>query len=187
MIEDKIQEFCPKIENKNNLNFKPKAKPIVNKQFKPKKQSTNNVSSIRASTAATSKPTNNDPKKSVNLKKSMEVERKTNNLKSKVNKGETNLINIHMNIIKDDANLLTQEGELISNVKGVGEADYEMDVYTKELERIINKKVKLYKELKIKLEIYKYNNMKLKMEKFNLKKEILVLIIIKLNRKIDYR
>lgn len=69
-----------------------------------------------------------------------------------------------MNIIKDDAKLLTEEGELISNVKGVGEIDYEMEEYTRELEDIINKKVKMYKELKVKLDIYKYNNMKLKKE-----------------------
>lgn len=67
-----------------------------------------------------------------------------------------------MNIIKEDAALLTEEGELVSNVKGVGEVDYEMDVYTKDLEKIIIKKLKMYKELKTKLEIYKYNNKKLR-------------------------
>lgn len=67
-----------------------------------------------------------------------------------------------MNIIKEDAALLTEEGELVSNVKGVGEVDYEMDVYTKDLEKIILKKLKMYKELKTKLEIYKYNNKKLR-------------------------
>ena len=65
-----------------------------------------------------------------------------------------------MNVIKEDAALLTEEGELVSNVKGVGEVDYEMDVYTRDLERILLKKIKLYKELKTKIDIYKYNRNK---------------------------
>ena len=60
-----------------------------------------------------------------------------------------------MGIIKEDATLLTEEGELVSNVKGVGDVDYEMDAYTKDLERIISRKIKMYKELKTKLDIYK--------------------------------
>ena len=67
-----------------------------------------------------------------------------------------------MGIIKEDATLLTEEGELVSNVKGVGEVDYEMEAYTKDLERIISKKIKMYKDLKTKLDIYKYNNFKFK-------------------------
>jgi hypothetical protein len=67
-----------------------------------------------------------------------------------------------MGIIKEDATLLTEEGELVSNVKGVGDVDYEMDAYTKDLERIISRKIKMYKELKTKLDIYKYYNLKFK-------------------------
>lgn len=77
-------------------------------------------------------------------------------------KGEANLVSVHMNIIKEDASLLTEEGELVSNVKGVGDIDYEIDAYTKDLERIVLRKIKMYKELKTKLEIYKYNNQKYK-------------------------
>ncbi len=81
---------------------------------------------------------------------------------TKVVKGEANLVSVHMNIIKEDASLLTEEGELVSNVKGVGDIDYEIDAYTKDLERIVLRKIKMYKELKTKLEIYKYNNQKYK-------------------------
>lgn len=70
-----------------------------------------------------------------------------------------------MGIIKEDANLLTEEGELVSNVKGVGDVDYEMETYAKDLERIIQRKIKMYKELKTKLDIYKYNNSKSKKER----------------------
>lgn len=92
---------------------------------------------------------------------------KTNNVKviSKPVKGEANLVSVHMSIIKEDATLLTEEGELVSNVKGVGDIEYEMEMYTKDLEKIINRKVKMYSDLKTKLEIYKYNNEKQKKEK----------------------
>ena len=51
--------------------------------------------------------------------------------------------------------MLTEEGELITNVKGVGEAQFEMEVYTNRLEKIINQKISLYVNLKQKIEIYK--------------------------------
>jgi len=90
----------------------------------------------------------------------------SNQANSKINarvvKGEANLVSVHMGIIKEDATLLTEEGELVSNVKGVGDVDYEMDAYTKDLETIIGKKIKMYKDLKTKLDIYKYNNLKYK-------------------------
>lgn len=69
-----------------------------------------------------------------------------------------------MNVIKEDAALLTEEGELVSNVKGVGDVEYEMDIYTRDLERILLKKLKLYKELKTKIEIFKYNKNKSQVE-----------------------
>ncbi len=71
---------------------------------------------------------------------------------------EENLIlDSHMKIIKENAQLLTKEGELISNVKGVGSEEFKMDEYTKNLEIIINKKISLYADLKKKLETYMQN------------------------------
>ena len=75
------------------------------------------------------------------------------------------IINSHMRIIKENAKLLTQEGELISNIKGVGSENFQMEEYTKSLEQIINKKILLYAELKKNIEIYK-NQLKQDM-KFN--------------------
>jgi hypothetical protein len=52
--------------------------------------------------------------------------------------------------------MLTEEGELITNIKGIGdEEDFKMDEYTARLEKIINKKIALYTDLKRKLDIYK--------------------------------
>jgi hypothetical protein len=63
-----------------------------------------------------------------------------------------------MDIIKDDAKMLTEEGELISNIKGVGEeTNFNMENYTTKLEQIINKKISMYMDLKKKMEIYKFH------------------------------
>ena len=52
--------------------------------------------------------------------------------------------------------MLTEEGELITNIKGIGdEEDFKMDEYTARLEKIINKKIALYTDLKKKMELYK--------------------------------
>ena len=60
-----------------------------------------------------------------------------------------------MNVIKDEAKLLTEEGNLISNIKGVTDENYTMDEYAKRLEEIIERKLEYYKELKKKIEEYK--------------------------------
>ena len=52
--------------------------------------------------------------------------------------------------------MLTEEGVLITNIKGIGEeTDFKMDEYTNRLEKIINKKIAYYADLKKKLEIYR--------------------------------
>jgi len=51
--------------------------------------------------------------------------------------------------------MLTEEGELITNVRGIGESNYEMDVYANKLEEIIKNKLNKYNQLMKKLEVYK--------------------------------
>ena len=52
--------------------------------------------------------------------------------------------------------MLTLEGELITSIKGVGDdTDFKMEEYTNRLEKIINKKISIYSDLKKKMEIYK--------------------------------
>ena len=77
---------------------------------------------------------------------------------------EDNIVNLHMNIIKEDAKLLTEEGDLITKIKRKNEDEEtndessynaEMDVYSDKLENIIDKKLDLYKELQYKIELYK--------------------------------
>jgi hypothetical protein len=62
-----------------------------------------------------------------------------------------------MEIIKEDARMLTEEGVLITKIKGIGEeTDFKMDEYTNRLEKIINKKIAYYADLKKKIEVYRY-------------------------------
>ena len=66
------------------------------------------------------------------------------------------IINLHMSIIKDDAKLLTEEGDLITNIKGIGEeANFEMETYAGRLEKIIEKKINIYSDLKNKIDEFK--------------------------------
>jgi hypothetical protein len=52
--------------------------------------------------------------------------------------------------------MLTEEGELITNIKGIGDQeDFQMDEYISRLDKIINKKIALYTDLKKKIETYK--------------------------------
>ena len=58
--------------------------------------------------------------------------------------------------------MLTEEGVLITNIKGIGEeTDFKMDEYVNRLDKIINKKIAFYVDLKKKIEIYKYKKLNL--------------------------
>ena len=81
---------------------------------------------------------------------------KYNHLTAKLVEDEDDIINYHMNIIKEDARLLSQEGDLITNIKGVGkEGDFKMDEYIAGLDKIIEQKLKIYNNIKGKVDKYK--------------------------------
>ena len=81
---------------------------------------------------------------------------KYNRLTAKLVEDEDDIINYHMNIIKEDARLLSQEGDLITNIKGVGkEGDFKMDEYIAGLDKIIEQKLKIYNNIKGKVDKYK--------------------------------
>lgn len=82
---------------------------------------------------------------------------KFSDISDKLQDDEEGIISTHMNIIKDDAKMLTEEGELISNIKGVGSETFQMEDYTKCIEQIIDKKISLYMDLKRKLETYRHH------------------------------
>ena len=65
------------------------------------------------------------------------------------------LIANHMEIIKSEAKLLTEEGNLISKIKGITEENYTMEEYVYKIEDIIKTKLKYFQELKQKIKEYK--------------------------------
>ena len=70
---------------------------------------------------------------------------------------EDDIINMHMEVIKQEAKLLTEEGKLISLIKGIGaeEEKIEVDEYIKRLENVLDQKINLYSGLHNKIDIYK--------------------------------
>ena len=68
---------------------------------------------------------------------------------------QENLISNHMDIIKKEAKLLTEEGNLISKIKGITEENYTMEEYVPKIEDIIITKLNYFKELKQKIKDYK--------------------------------
>ena len=68
---------------------------------------------------------------------------------------QEHIITNHIGIIKNEAQLLSEEGNLISKIKGVSEENYSMEEYMPKLEEIINLKLNYFKELKQRIQEYK--------------------------------
>ena len=60
---------------------------------------------------------------------------------------EEELRNQHLEYLKEAAKLLTEEGELISNVQGFGSEEYDMDEYVVRMEKIIKRNLEIYGDL----------------------------------------
>lgn len=71
------------------------------------------------------------------------------------NEEQDKLILFHMNLIKDEAKTLTEEGNLISNIKGLTNDNFPMEEYAFQINNIIDKKLSQYAELKKKINQYK--------------------------------
>ena len=165
-------------QNDNKINYNKKnavertrskeKKPITKKQEPPKKQ--NNIKNE----VSTQNETNDEDNTKEDdgeeedwdyLKRTMAKREgkilnddyiKYHHLTAKLVEDEDDIINYHMNIIKEDAKLLSQEGDLITNIKGVGkEEDFKMDEYIAGLDKIIEQKLKLYNIMKGKVDKYK--------------------------------
>lgn len=62
------------------------------------------------------------------------------------------LFQTHISSIKEDAMLLSQESELVSNVQGIGFSDFNLDTYVQKMNEIVKKKLHIYNHLNRKLE-----------------------------------
>lgn len=54
---------------------------------------------------------------------------------------EEALLNLHMNIIQENAELLTEEGRLLQQIQGDDVVDYDIDAYATRLSEILDRKV----------------------------------------------
>jgi len=61
---------------------------------------------------------------------------------------EEALLNLHMNVIQENAELLTEEGTLLQQVQGDGVEDYDLDMYTLRLDEILARKMELIGDLR---------------------------------------
>ena len=70
---------------------------------------------------------------------------------------EDDIINTHMEVVKQDAKLLTEEGRLISLIKGIGtdEDKIDIDEYIQRLDNVLDQKMNIYSGLQDKIDIYK--------------------------------
>ncbi len=64
---------------------------------------------------------------------------------------EENLLNLHMSVIQENAELLTEEGKLLQGVQNDAVQDYDIDAYASRLGSILDRKTFLINQLKDKL------------------------------------
>ena len=68
---------------------------------------------------------------------------------------EENLLQLHMDTIQENAQLLTEEGNLLAKVQGEDVVDYDIDVYAERLDNILERKIKMYTELQKNLKTFR--------------------------------
>jgi kinesin family protein 2/24 len=68
---------------------------------------------------------------------------------------EEELLNIHMNVIQENAELLTEEGRLLQQIQGDDVIDYDIEAYANRLDEILKRKYELIVILQKKLKLFK--------------------------------
>lgn len=68
---------------------------------------------------------------------------------------EEELRNKHLQYLKEAAQLLTEEGELISKVQGMSGEEYDIEDYVGNMERIIKRNLEIYGDLQKKMNKFK--------------------------------
>ena len=64
------------------------------------------------------------------------------------------MLALHLNIIREDAQLLTKESEIISKAQSEDD-DYDIDEYVDKIDEIVRKKLHLYKSLATKIKTFR--------------------------------
>ena len=144
--------FAPKKKNKYALQKKTKTERLENNE-NINNNNINNNNEVNDNLNKINEEELMEPKQEImNINK--EKEEMQNSLPYIIEEQEA-LIGNHMDIIKSEAKLLTEEGNLISKIKGITEENYSMEEYVPKIEEIIMMKLNYFKELKQKIKEYK--------------------------------
>lgn len=68
---------------------------------------------------------------------------------------EEMLLNVHMNVIQENAELLTEEGRLLQQIQGEDVIDYDIDAYAQRLDEILQRKQQLITLLQRRLKAFR--------------------------------
>ena len=147
--DEKDWNYVQKQEEKENENME-ENKINNNKYYN--KEDEDNVNDYEDNNDAMEEEEDNDGNNN-NNQVDDDIENQINNELSKI--GE-DIIDYHMNVIKESANSLSEEGDLVTNIKGVGkEQNFTLDEYISGLEKIVDKKLDMYGKIKGKILKYK--------------------------------
>ena len=156
-LDDDLLEF-QKIENKENEKEEKNKNEVIEKEnnlITPEKNIDNNSEKI----------IDEEMEDLIYLKKTVSKDGKFisddfikyHKLTDTIIQDEDDIITTHMEVVKQDAKLLTEEGRLISLIKGIGseEEKIEVDEYIQRLENVLDQKMNIYSGLQDKIDVYK--------------------------------
>jgi kinesin family protein 2/24 len=156
--EPKEEKMLINKQNEDKHKFEAKPKAHKNNENKSKKVEEKNLEKEK-------EKLNEKNEEEINIEENKAEEEKVEEREQSTNMNEENipyiieeqeaLIANHMDIIKSEAKLLTEEGNLISKIKGITEENYTMEEYVYKIEDIIKTKLKYFQDLKRKIKEYK--------------------------------
>ena len=151
--DEKDWNYVQKQEEKEKENENMEENEINNNKYY-NKEDEDNVNDYEDNNNAMEEEEDNDGNNNINNNQVDDnIENQIENELSKI--GE-DIIDYHMNVIKESANSLSEEGDLITNIKGVGkEQNFTLDEYILGLEKIVDKKLDMYGIIKGKILKYK--------------------------------
>ena len=162
--EPKEEKMLINKQNEDKHKFEAKPKGHKNNENKNKKIEEKNAEKEKEKEKEKNE-NKNEEEINIEDNKAEEEEEKVEEREQSTNMNEENipyiieeqeaLIANHMDIIKSEAKLLTEEGNLISKIKGITEENYTMEEYVYKIEDIIKTKLKYFQDLKRKIKEYK--------------------------------
>ena len=151
MLINKQNEESNKFEEKQKI-YKNEIRKDKDKETDKENINNNNINNEEQNEINNNVINNEDEEKTLELDQNNNINEE--NIPYIVEEQEALIAN-HMDIIKSEAKLLTEEGNLISKIKGITEENYTMDEYIYKIEDIIKTKLKYFQELKQKIKEYK--------------------------------